>query len=86
MSYPMSYAGFHNQERKNMGTLIQCQHCQEDSNTADVEAHHGNCPHCGEGVESDWQALFNGRRNPLARVRHRLELQPLLRSRAVYVS
>jgi endogenous inhibitor of DNA gyrase (YacG/DUF329 family) len=69
-----------------METLIQCPHCQEDSNTADVEAHHGNCPHCGGEVETSWQSAFHSRPNPLARLRTRLELQPYLRSRAVYAS
>ncbi|MDX6767675.1 MAG: hypothetical protein SFU85_12910 [Candidatus Methylacidiphilales bacterium] len=69
-----------------METLIQCPHCQEDSNSADVDALHGHCPHCGLGIDHGWEAAFTGRRHPLARLRQRLELQPLLRSRAVYVS
>lgn len=69
-----------------METLIQCPHCQEDSNTADIDASHGHCPHCGQIVENEWQSVFNRRVHPLTRLRERLELQPLLRSRPVYAS
>jgi len=71
-----------------METLIHCPHCQEDINSADWEANHGICPHCGTEAEPDWGLFGAGRRRvePLARARRRLELQPLLRSRPVYAS
>lgn len=69
-----------------METLIHCQHCQEDTNSADWEANHGVCPHCGMETEPDWGLFGAGRRRvePLARARRRLQLQPLLRSRPVH--
>lgn len=69
-----------------MDTLVHCQHCQEDTNTADWEANQGVCPHCGKGTEPQWSALLTGgrRAHTLGSLRRRLELQPLLRSRSVY--
>lgn len=70
-----------------MQTLIHCHHCQEDTNHADWEANHGVCPHCGQFTEPAWDFTAASRRmeNPISRVRRRLALQPLLRSRPVYV-
>lgn len=71
-----------------METLIHCIHCQEDTNLADWEANHGICPHCGLPTDPVWGRYGTARRpdHPLSRVRRRLALQPLLRSRPVYAS
>ncbi len=68
-----------------METLIHCNHCQEDTNSADWEANRGVCPHCGRATGSQIELLRASRHNPLRQMRRRLEFAPLLQTRPATV-
>lgn len=58
-----------------METIIQCQGCGEDTNSADWEATSACCAHCGEPTEG----IMSRGLGRLASLRRRLELEQVWR-------
>jgi acetyl-CoA carboxylase beta subunit len=86
MSYPKLYDGgvIHKKKGTKMNTFIHCHHCQEDMNSADWEANSGRCLHCDSEIDVDWN-WETRRRNPINRLRHRLEIMQFVRNKPAYV-